>query len=269
MKIKKIKKLQADWYEVTLEREGKTETFKLTDDLLVEYRLVGSQTLDDLQYEQLKQLADYARCFNQALNYLTHRMRTEQEIRDYLNKKGCPPDDREAIISKLKRLKYIDDEQFAMLYAKEQFKNNRGPLWITDQLLKKGVNKALAERTIAQISPEAFNRQMVEYMAKLDRMYRMKPIPKRKQSILRTLLNRGYEFEAIRDAFESFSFTPLEDEHELARNEAEKAYRKWKHKYEGYELKERLVARLTYKGYSYPVIKEVLDQLFSEESVTS
>lgn len=265
MKIKKITKLPSDWYEVIIEYEGKTETFKLTDDLLIEHQIIGKKTFDPSQYEQLKKLADYAKCYRQALNYLSYRMRTEKEMRDYLTKKDCPLDDQERIISKLKHLKYIDDALFAKLYTKEKVQNYRGPIWIKNQLIKKGIHHQLAQSVVEKVPSKSFNEQMVLYIKKLDRTHRKKPIIKRKDSIVRTLLNRGYVLDAINDALSSYEFEPLKNEMKMVKKEAEKAFQRWNKKYEGYELRQRLMARLTQKGYSYPLIKEVIDELLKAE----
>src|SRR3989304_6331684 len=78
--------------------------------------------------------------FDRALNYLFFRARSEKEVRDYLNRFELDIEAREEIISRLKRLNYLDDEAFAKQFIESRSRTrprSRGLLEL--ELKRKGI----------------------------------------------------------------------------------------------------------------------------------
>lgn len=74
--------------------------------------------------------------FDRALKYLSYRPRTEAEIRTYLG-----PDCTEDVITRLKRLKFIDDAKFAAWYVESRLRTRpRSTKLLELELKRKGVH---------------------------------------------------------------------------------------------------------------------------------
>src|SRR3972149_6940047 len=98
---------------------------------------------------------DLERCFKAATNYLVYRPRSEPELRERLRRRGFSTDSIEAVIAKLKRLKYVDDAAFA-----EFWKDNRESISPRSQALtrlelrQKGIADDIIDQTVATIDDE-------------------------------------------------------------------------------------------------------------------
>ncbi len=88
---------------------------------------------------------------NKVLHYLKYRLRSEKEIRDHFRDK-IPASILEAIIKELKERRFVDDRNFALLFAQEKLRNGWGRKALRFELFKKGVNKDIVDDVISGIS---------------------------------------------------------------------------------------------------------------------
>ena len=73
--------------------------------------------------------------WNRALKYISYKMRTEKEVREYLGE-----DCTEEIIAKLKDYKFINDEEYAKLYAEQRARfRPRSQKMLNFELKRKGI----------------------------------------------------------------------------------------------------------------------------------
>ena len=80
-----------------------------------------------------------------ALRYLTYQMRTEEEVRTHLKKKGVAAEDIEKTIVFLCKKHYIDDQIYAETFFRHGFEKHRGALRLCRELEKRGVKKETVE----------------------------------------------------------------------------------------------------------------------------
>lgn len=96
----------------------------------------------------------YRKLVAAAIAYVSYKMRTEREIRTYLQKKYTRrfPDAAPAVepaIMRLKELGYIDDAAYADRWVTERMRNKpKGPLVLLRELLVKGIDRDTAERAV-------------------------------------------------------------------------------------------------------------------------
>src|SRR5215471_17729211 len=109
-------------------------------DLRLEQELSPEQ-LAQLQSEEIEQ-----RAVDRALNYLSFRPRSREEVRRYLRRKETPPEIIEAALARLDRLDYVNDRAFASFWVenREQF-NPRGAHALKNELRMKGVERDLVD----------------------------------------------------------------------------------------------------------------------------
>lgn len=90
-----------------------------------------------------------------ALRYLTIRMRSEQEMRDYLKKKQVSGEEADEIIAYLYSYDYLDDAQFARSFVRDRINFHPcGRYKLVNDLKGKGIDEFLIEDTLADIFPE-------------------------------------------------------------------------------------------------------------------
>ena len=132
----------------------------LAKENLYEGLTVDEQTLDRILKKDLE-----SRFMNRAVEYLSHTIKTEFQVRQYLKnlkfkKKGVWFNEDiqldwdllfEQIIDSLKKYKYIDDEEFAHAFVQSRLNvKPRGKSVLISELLSKGVNKEIAQRVCDQ-----------------------------------------------------------------------------------------------------------------------
>ncbi len=84
-----------------------------------------------------------------AIQILTPREHSVQELRLKLLKRNIEHDKIEAIIAYLIELNYLSDERFAEAYVAERVRKGDGPLKIRSNLQKRGVDRSLVERFVS------------------------------------------------------------------------------------------------------------------------
>ncbi|EAD2865227.1 RecX family transcriptional regulator, partial [Listeria monocytogenes] len=130
--------------------------FSVDEEVLARYQLMKGKVLTEADIEEIKQADMVRKGLNKAINFLSHRVRSEKEIRDYLRKQEMEPFAIDEILKKLANMDYINDFEFAELYTKTQIKTTlKGPRTIERELVEKGLTREIISRVIEEYSDEA------------------------------------------------------------------------------------------------------------------
>ncbi|HLH62560.1 MAG TPA: RecX family transcriptional regulator [Ktedonobacteraceae bacterium] len=113
---------------------------------------MGLQVQQELLPEQLEQLRSAEleqQAVDRALNYLSFRPRSREEVRRYLRRKETPPEIIEAALARLDRLDFVNDRNFASFWieTREQF-SPRGARALKNELRVKGVEREMVEELV-------------------------------------------------------------------------------------------------------------------------
>ncbi len=108
-----------------------------------------NQELQPDQLEQLRREESEQQAVDRALNYLSFRPRSREEVRRYLRRKETPPEVIEAALARLDRLDFVNDRSFAEFWigTREQF-NPRGARAIKHELRMKGVDREVVDELV-------------------------------------------------------------------------------------------------------------------------
>lgn len=109
---------------------------------------IDTDTLADIQ-----QKSESATAFDKATRYLSVRMRTEKEIRNYLRNKGYLPAVFNNVIKKLKEYHYIDDAIFCKQYI-DLYRHRYGETKIRMELRRLGVNANTVEDALEDLGDQ-------------------------------------------------------------------------------------------------------------------
>ncbi|ERJ11115.1 RecX family transcriptional regulator [Haloplasma contractile] len=259
MNVTKINKLKSGFYQITLQNDEKHDELKikLTEDELIELNLYTKKTVSLDELALLKEKERYSTFYTSALNYISYKMRSELEISHYLDKKECPKDYKEQIIERLKSLGYIDDKRYAIEYVSyQQTMNLKGPMLLKKELFKKGISKSLTTNTLSTYTEDKQACNITQLIKKSTKSTPKKPLRKVKESILKKIINKGYDFQLANEVMNSFAFDLEINEDSLIEKELSKLAKKYERKHEGYELKVKLTQALMRKGFDYELINQ-------------
>src|SRR5947209_8909293 len=118
-------------------------------EIVLKMGLEVQQELLPEQVEQLRSTEAEQKAVDRALNYLSFRPRSREEVRRYLRRKETPPDIIEAALARLDRLDFVNDRAFASFWIenREQF-NPRGAHALKNELRMKGVEREVVDELV-------------------------------------------------------------------------------------------------------------------------
>src|SRR5260221_7222106 len=109
---------------------------------------LGQELLPD-QLEMLGRGEGAERAVVRALNSLSFRPRSREEVRRYLRRKETPPEIIDAALARLDRLDFVNDHSFAEFWigTREQF-SPRGARALKNELRMKGVDREVVNELV-------------------------------------------------------------------------------------------------------------------------
>jgi regulatory protein len=113
---------------------------------------MGLRLEQELSLEQLEQLQSEEveqRAVDRALNFLSYRPRSREEVRRYLRRKETPPEIIETALARLDRLDFVNDRTFAGFWieSREHF-SPRGARALKNELRMKGVERDVVDELV-------------------------------------------------------------------------------------------------------------------------
>lgn len=166
-------------------------------DTAIACRLKTGAELSEEEFAQMKREDGDKYAAGIAMEFLSYKMRTEREVRNKLKTKEIDADSIERAVEQLKGYGYINDENYARLYAQELLQKFGGRVAVS-KLIEKGIERELAQRVVGeQEQPQDVLAGLVE---RLRQRYREEQPDKRKQKMIRALMSKGFDYEDIKRA---------------------------------------------------------------------
>ena len=164
--------------------------FELHSDVIVKSGIkVGG--FDDEKFSFAVQESSELIAFNLVVKYVGSRLKTEQQIKDYLYKKEYHKPTIEAVIEKLKEYKIIDDKTYAETYIRSNPNYSKNKL--KQKLFSSGVKSENMDQSLTEVDDEVSCKRNAE------KYLRNKTIDKQTiEKLIRRLQGMGYGWETIR-----------------------------------------------------------------------
>ncbi len=123
--------------------------------IVLQMGLKVGQTLTPEQLTQLRSEELLQQAVDRALNYLSFRPRSREEVKRYLKKKETPPELIDTVLERLDRLDFVNDRAFATFWieSREQF-NPRGSNALKNELRQKGIDRDVVDELVSNEQDE-------------------------------------------------------------------------------------------------------------------
>jgi len=148
-------------------------------------------------------LQQYPDALNRAVRLLAVRARSCAEIEKRLTDACYMEDTVEMVLTKLQNENLLDDEAFAMQWARDRTMRQMGRARIRQELRMKGVSEEIAERALARIDPQQQDEGAARLAAKLYKRYQSIPEADARRKIIMAMQRKGFSYSEARDAIEA------------------------------------------------------------------
>ncbi len=144
--------------------------------------------------------------FDRAVNLLTYKPRSIEELRERLLEKIWTNEDIvEGVIEKLKEYNYLNDEQFATNFAASKIRQKAvGRRRLEQDLYRKKLDKETIQKAIDNAFEEHPEDEIIERA--IEKRLRIKGIPETqndKKNFFAYLMRQGFNYDLIREKMEN------------------------------------------------------------------
>lgn len=242
MKIGKYIKDKSNKYKVLID----DEEYILYDDVIVKYGLILKTEIDKSLFNEIIKYNSELDSYYMSIKYITKKLRSELEIREYLIKKEIPKDVIDKTIERLKKNNFLNDEIFAKAFINDQINlSNNGPKKIKDKLIKLGIHNELIDEYLNRTDSSIWSERIDKYISKKINTNHKSSSKMLKIKIINDLINLGYERDDVVSLINKYDIIDTD----IKRKEYEKAKMQLSKKYSGYELERKIMERLYRKGF--------------------
>lgn len=204
MKIEKYKKIKDNKYKIYL---SNNTTIDVYDEVIIKNNLLYKKDIDEVDLNKIENENIYQDIYNTAVKYIMVRLRSVNELRNYLLKKNYELDIVESIIIKLEKNGYLNDLIFTKAFINDKLNfTTMGKYKIKNELIKLKISPEIIEKSLEEISEDKW----IEKIDKLVSKY-LKSNKKYSGNILRNklytyLVNLGHDTNLVIKSLNNYDF---------------------------------------------------------------
>ena len=259
---KTIVKLKVNKKNVVITFSDKS---KLTcvPEVMGNFYIYEGKTLDHKAIKDIEIFNSSASLMKYALSLLKKNHYSEWKMREKMyDKEQGNKKDIDNVIRVLKVNDLINDKMLVLDTIEYGNERNIGKNKIIADLANKGVFK---ENLINIRFPSSLEKKKaLNNLNKLEKKYAKYSYEQRKQHIYRSLLSLGFDNDIALEALNHLSKPKEKDELDKLKKDFDKTYFRYKNKYEGYEVKNKVISSLKSKGYKTKDILSRWEKYYGE-----
>ena len=252
MKINKFKKIGTNKYKIYFDNE----ILSIYEDVILKYNLLYKKDIDNDLLCKINEDNFKASIYDISIKYISIRMRSIKELKEYLIRKKFEIKDIDDVINRLIYENILNDSNFAKCYVNDKLLlTNNGPDKIRCELIKLGISDDIISNVISNIDNDIVNKKLEKIIKRELNSNTKLPLNKIKNKIINRCINAGYNYDSIIEILNNYTIkskSNIEDEYN-------KLYKKYSLKYEDYKLKQFIKGKLYQKGYSIEEINSIID----------
>ena len=171
----------------------------------------------EVNVDELKELIledNYITGKTKALKYLEASLRSEHQVREYLEKREYEESVIDRVVEFLKEYKFIDDTYYAKAYATQNIRS-QGKNNIKYKLMQRGIGEEIIVKTLDDIpSEEEYNTALklaekrCAVLCKNER-----DLWKIKTKLNTFLLSKGYGYDTVKSVIDKLEIIPLKEQY--------------------------------------------------------
>ena len=181
--------------------------FTVSEGIFLQHNLEEGGEFSDKQIKELTTADEFDKAKQAAVNLLSFRPRSIKEVSNRLIHKGWNKDLADRVTGELVDKGYLNDEEFAAIFARDRAKNKcLGPVALKSELIKTGVAQKIIEQTIEAVyskypADELIQRLMKKRGIDLD----VPLVKKEKQRFINLLKRKGFTWEQMESVVRNLS----------------------------------------------------------------
>ena len=204
MKIEKYELTKKNIYNVYL---SNGEVLELNGKVITDNELLIKKDIDNELYNKLKRDNTICILVDTSIKYIDRRLRSINELRDYLKNKEEDTIIIEEVIDKLIDYKYLDDDRFTKAFIKDKLNfTNWGDYKIKNELKRLGVNEEIIYNNISNIDNNIYYERISKIIDKDISTNKKYNGIKLKNKIYNHLLTLGYSKEKVISIINNYNF---------------------------------------------------------------
>lgn len=203
MKIIKYEKKGNNTYKIYLENN---QSINVYEDVILKNNLLYKKEIDSSLLEQISNDNLYEDIYNKCVKYISVRIRSIYEIREYLKRKEIDESLIDTTIEKLQKNNLLNDEVFTKAFVNDKLNfTTMGPYRIEQELKKHKVDSSIIYKYISNIEDdkidEKINKQIVKSLKSSKKKQNLR------NKIYTNLLSLGYSNEMILRNINNYDFS--------------------------------------------------------------
>lgn len=138
MKIIKYKKEKSGKYKIYLEDGTTIDTY---EDVIINNNILYKEDIDSKLLDKIEISNNYQKIYNSCIKYISIRVRSTKEIKEYLYRKNIDSTIIGKVIDELTNKNILNDDLYTELYIKDKLLlTNWGPYKIINNLKETGID---------------------------------------------------------------------------------------------------------------------------------
>jgi regulatory protein len=147
-----------------------------------------------------KKIFDRKTAHLKAQKYCAYQERSQQEVRDKLYEWGLHRDDVENVIVELISENFLNEERFAISYARGKFRIKKwGKIKIKQELKSHKISTFCINKALIEIDNEEYIYTLRDVISKREKTIKDKHPAKKKYKIISYAVSRGYEADLVKE----------------------------------------------------------------------
>ena len=234
--------------------------FSVSERTLAERILLKGTELSNEDIEEIKKAEADSHAIQLAMSYLSYQPRSVYEVLEYLNKHEISQDASQAAVQNLIELNYLNDNNFARLFIKNNLRVGKdGPRTVDRKLKQKGLAADVIQEALYEIEDEEWVDAGLRVVHSLIHQAGKLSYKEIKQKALTKLRAHGFDQELSELVLDQLDLENDEDEQiEALKKQGSKAWRRYR-KDEDFKRKQKVKRYLFQHGFSSGEIDSFLN----------
>ena len=195
MKIDKYEKLKNGKYRVYLNNGEVIDTY---DDIILSNELLLKKDIDMDTYNRIYNDSNLYKYYSDCIKYINVRVRSINEINNYLKRKNLNREDIDKIVSKLIENKFLNDDYFCSCFIKDKLRfTSWGPYRIIQELKGHMIDGSIIDKNISNIEYDFVYDKLEKLIDKKIKANRKLDKYKLRDKLYNSFFKMGYESDMI------------------------------------------------------------------------